>query len=131
MIFAYTLEQVISGQKSQTRRLAKPDEVLHDQSRVMKGKRVLYEVGRSYAVQPNRGKKSVARIVLTGLKKEPVSKISDADAQAEGYKTRAEFLTAWRTIHGKNADLNAEVWVLAFKLQTVDDDVLEKICANG
>ncbi|MBL8157307.1 MAG: hypothetical protein JNM70_24255, partial [Anaerolineae bacterium] len=75
MIFAHTLDKVICGEKWQTRRLVKPGETFDaDQRRVLKeGKRTLYEIGKSYAVQPNRGKKAVARIVLTGLRKEQVS----------------------------------------------------------
>lgn len=123
MIFAHTLEQVIRGQKSQTRRLIKPDEIYSDNTKVTKlGKRIIYEVGRSYAVQPNRGKKSVARILLTGLRKEPIIKISHGDAKAEGFKNRQEFIDTWRKIHGETFDLNTEVWVLEFELLTITDD---------
>lgn len=119
MIFAHTLDQVITGQKRQTRRLVKADEYFEDNRRITKkGQRTLYEVGKSYAVQPNRGKKAVARILLTNLRKERLDTITDADAKAEGFSSREEFLVTWRAIHGQDADLSREVWVLEFELHT-------------
>lgn len=123
MIFAHTLDKVLRGEKWQTRRLIKPNETLFQEDSnpyVKSGSRIVYQVGKSYAVQPNRGKKSVARIVLTGLRKEPVKAISAEDALAEGFTSRDEFFATWRTIHGKNADLAQEVWVLEFRLLGVE-----------
>lgn len=118
MIFAHTLDKVICGEKWQTRRLVKPGEAFDsDQRRVLKqGKRTLFEIGKSYAVQPNRGKTAVARILLTGLRKERVGAITERDAQAEGFASRAEFIETWKTIHGREANLSREIWVLEFKL---------------
>lgn len=118
MIFAHTLAQVLNGQKSQTRRLVKPDEVFNPthQRVIHAAKRTVYQVGKTYAVQPNRGKKSVARILLTGLRQETPATISEADALAEGFPSRAAFLEAWRKIHGQHADLNQPVWILEFAL---------------
>jgi len=117
MIFAHTLDQVITGKKRQTRRLVKADEGFEDNRRITKkGNRTLYEVGKSYAVQPNRGKKAVARILLTGLRKERVDSITDSDARAEGFSSREAFLATWRAIHGEDVDLSREVWVIEFEL---------------
>ncbi|MEO8609047.1 MAG: ASCH domain-containing protein [Chloroflexota bacterium] len=130
MIFAHTLDKILCGEKRQTRRLVKPNEELFQADLpvyVKSGKRTVYQVGKSYAVQPNRGKKSVARIVLTGLRKESVKAISTEDALAEGFLSREDFFATWRTIHGKDADLQREVWVLEFSLQVIIADELKEL----
>jgi hypothetical protein len=77
MIFAHTLDQVIQGQKWQTRRLVKASDCLVEGVAIQRGtNRILYAVGKTYAVQPNRGKKAVARILLTGLRRERVADIT-------------------------------------------------------
>lgn len=128
MIFAHTLDKILCGEKRQTRRLVKPGEQLItsvDKVAVV-AKRTVYEVGKTYAVQPNRGKKAVARILLTGLQREKVRDISSADAIAEGFLSRDEFLKTWRSIHGAKADLEHEVWVLEFELHTLTSGNLEE-----
>lgn len=117
MIFAHTLEQVIHREKTQTRRLVKPGQCLDSATgRIHNHERTLYQIGKSYAVQPNRGQKSVARIRLTGLRHATVNAITDEDARAEGFASRADFLAIWKHIHGAQTDLDAEVWVLEFEL---------------
>lgn len=102
MIFQHTLNKVLSGEKWQTRRLAKPNSQP-------------YTVGNLYAVQPARGKPAVARIRITGIRLERVTSITIEDAIAEGFESCEEFLNAWVEIHGKSA-LNKMVWVLEFVL---------------
>lgn len=125
MIFAHTLDRVLGGEKWQTRRVIKADEQLtrtDGKVRVeVPGKRVVYEVGKSYAVQPGRGKHAVARIVLTGIRRESVAAISNFDAAAEGYRSREAFLKTWHAIHGDRANLQDEVWVLEFRLDNTED----------
>ncbi|NDJ52620.1 MAG: ASCH domain-containing protein [Chloroflexi bacterium] len=118
MIFAYTYEKVLAGQKWQTRRIAKPgDSWDADSQRVLiSNGRTKYEVGRTIAVQPHRNQKAIGRIRILDIRKETVEDISEDDAIAEGFPSRADFLDEWRHIHGKNADLRAEVWVLEFEL---------------
>lgn len=127
MIFAHTLEKVIQGKKWQTRRIIKPDEYFDssNQSVMKMNNRTMYKIGKSYAVQPNRGKKSVARIQLTGVRKERVDDITENDAQAEGFTSRAEFIDQWHTIHGQDADLSCEVWVFEFELCFVLDEAIK------
>lgn len=127
MIFAHTLQSILSCSKTQTRRLIKPGEILTSRPSSsgmslcvqIPGKRTVYEVGKSYAVQPGRGKKAVARITITAIRCETVAEISPADAVAEGFASPAAFLETWRSIHGKHANLCQEVWVLEFKLETI------------
>lgn len=124
MIFAYTLDLVLSGEKWQTRRVIKADEQLTRMDDIVRveipGKRVVYEVGKSYAVQPGRGKHAVARIILTGIRREPVAAISERDAAAEGYRSREAFFKAWHAIHGDRANLQDDVWVLEFRLDELE-----------
>lgn len=86
MIFAHTIDKVLCEHKSQTRRLVKPNENLIVQNgvcRVVTDTRTVYQVGKTYAVQPGRGKKSVGRILITNIRREQVDFIDDLDALAE------------------------------------------------
>jgi len=131
MIFAHTLDQVLGGQKQQTRRLVKFEESFENNRYIIKANlRILYEIGKTYAVQPNRGKKSVARILITGIRKEQVSSITADDAKAEGFTSREDFLNTWRTIHGQDADLSREVWVFEFELCVTYDEGVKAFYAD-
>lgn len=127
MIFAHTLLQVLRGEKCQTRRIVKPDEAFDSehQAIVKINMRTMYKVGKSYAVQPNRGKKAVARILITGIRKEKIGTISEADALDEGFRSRDDFLATWQSIHGEDANLNHDVWVIEFKLQSIMEEELK------
>src|SRR5258708_15396845 len=104
MIFAHTLDKVLSGEKWQTRRPVKPGEKLSCRKDLFGEKicvqaatdRIVYEVGKSYAVQPNRGKKAIARIVVTGIRLQQVRMIGECDALAEGFASRQEFFATWQ-----------------------------------
>ncbi len=83
MIFAKAdhIRQIIAGTKTQTRRLAK-----------IGGR--LYSVGRTYAIQPGRGKPGIpqGRILITGCRLElRCDRISVEDAKAEGGYTPEEY----------------------------------------
>ncbi len=121
MIFSHTLQHVLCGTKRQTRRIVKPNESFDNvkQAIVKANTRILYKVGKSYAVQPNRGKKAVARIFITNIRKEKVGAISEADAINEGFASKEDFIAAWQRIHGQDADLETEVWVIEFKLHSI------------
>jgi hypothetical protein len=121
MIFAHTLPLLLNGQKTQTRRICKRDEVFGDGGAIYKRLsrstlRALYAVGKTYAVQPGRGQSAVARIRITGIRIEAIKDICDADVLLEGFATYAAFAAVWQKMHGAE---NIPVWVLTFKL--VDD----------
>ena len=94
MIFSHTLDLVLSGVKTQTRRLKKRHEHLYPTEpgtvygETRAGLRRVYQVGTTYAVQPGRAKKAVAYIVLRSIRDQRVISISEADAIAEGFDSR-------------------------------------------
>lgn len=121
MLFIHTWEKVLSGEKTQTRRVVKPlhcawansyDEhddpieithvanVIDDPGSYKTVE--LYRIGKTYAVCPGRGKTQVARIRITDIRREDVRNISDSDALAEGFKSYREFLALWVRMHDKN-----------------------------
>lgn len=110
MLFIHTLDKVLSGEKTQTRRIVKPGDELFidyiDPTAVMRrgqsAYRTIFEVGKDYAVQPGRGKKAVARIRLLSIRREDAREISDADVKAEGFKTASDFFITWVKMHDKS-----------------------------
>ena len=120
MIFQHTLTNILLENKTQTRRLIKPDETVvrgsyNKISAIIKNGRTKWEVGNTYAVQPGRGKSEVARILITKINSEHILRISTTSAINEGFCSRQDFLQAWRKIHGENA-FDLRVWVLTFEL---------------
>ncbi len=105
MIFQHTWEQVLAGTKTQTRRLAK-------------GALPPWRVGRSYAVQPGRGKHAVGRILVTAVRREALGRLSARDVRAEGYASRAEFETTWAEMHGTYDPVQL-VDVVEFEVESV------------
>ena len=140
MIFQHTWQQVLDGSKTHLRRLVKPGDRLFDDTislgispdhplyiptRVgawMKHPkefpfRLKYECGRTYAVQPGRTEKGIARIRITGIRRERVQDITEEQAIAEGIPVDADgvamavgrfhdsprdaFAALWATIHPK------------------------------
>ncbi len=123
MIFQYTLDLLLSGRKTQTRRVAKAGETAIQADgqiiAVQTHGRDKYRVGKTYAVQPSRNAASVARIRLVGIRQQRAGDISLEDAQAEGYASREEFFAQWQAIHGADK-LNLTVWVLTFELAEIE-----------
>lgn len=95
-------------------------------------------LGRTYAVCPGRGKRSVARIRITGIRCERVNQISEEDARAEGIRRENDspvgpwvygdkqlgcmavpattaYLTLWRSLYPKS-DCTELAWVLTFEV---------------
>lgn len=103
MIFRPELAKLVLQQrKSQTRRIAD-------------GPVCRYEVGKSYAVQPGRGKKAVCRITVTDVHLERLGAISLKDARREGFRTTGEFFDYWRGLH-RTVNESLPVWVISFVL---------------
>lgn len=101
MIFRPELAKLIKqGKKTQTRRIATT-------------KTCRYEAGKSYAVQPGRGKEAMCRITIMDVRMERLGDLSLKDAKREGFVTTAEFFAYWRGLHG-SANPDLMVWVLSF-----------------
>lgn len=155
MNFQHTWRQVLDGSKTQTRRLVKSEHIKAGALNVLipyvytrpdygggfMGHRKLWQVGRTYAVQPGRGQKAVGRIRITDIRQECVQDISEDDAWKEiGYldnnpwhddfchETHPDIVAEWgcyvyswlwKRIHttpGTRWSDNPEVWVLTFEL---------------
>jgi len=113
--------------KTVTRRVVKQCEVArrgrHNQIEAVEiNGRTKWEIGKTYAVQPARGKMQIARIRLVRIRSEHILRISTADAIAEGFSNRQHFLQVWAKIHG-DVSLNCRVWVLEFELVGVLIDI--------
>ena len=131
MIFMHTADRVLSGAKTQTRRLAKPGDVALNYWRnpcqnglyhpgsidhigvVQRNKRDLWLVTRTYAVQPARTAKGIARIQLTGIRREDVRQISEADAVAEGFGSPELFWLTWTAMYDPLAALQVKCFIEA------------------
>jgi hypothetical protein len=75
--------------------------------------RTKWQVGKSYAIQPGRRKKSVGRIEITEIYQERLGQMTAEDALAEGFASLGEFQQTWIQIHG-HYDPALPVWVITF-----------------
>jgi hypothetical protein len=127
MIFQYTWPQVVLRHKTATRRVISPTEVAirtryNKVSTVKQNGRTKWQVGATYAVQPGRGQSQIARIRLTRITRQQLSRITNAQARAEGFADRQAFLKTWQTIHGPDR-IDRTVWVIEFELVEVKPTV--------
>ena len=134
MIFRQVAE-IIDGIKTQTRRIAKDNELFRiDGYRgngvFVNGKvtlRAKWIMGRRYAVTPKMYQPTFVMqsgrklyIVVTRITKEPLQNITEADAHAEGVASIADYKLLWDSIntkHGTRWSDNPDVWVIEFKPQ--------------
>ncbi len=115
----FLLEKVLNGTKTQTRRLRKSNEYYHEGAvytvidrGVKTVDRVKWRCGQDYAAAPGRAKCQQGRTgKIFEIRLERPSEISEADARAEGFANRQEFLDTWDTINGKGKR-DLAVWVL-------------------
>lgn len=99
MIFStQSIIKILTGRKTQTRRFVRYRQ---------------YMAGRDYAVQPGRGKQSIARIRALQIGQVSPFEIGTHDAKAEGYQSSEQFSEAWAAMHG---NAQRPVWVLEFEL---------------
>ena len=106
MIYQHTWEWVIdksphTGEpKTQTRRLATgaPRIIINGETFQVESVGQ-WKVGKSYAVQPGRGKHAVGRITILRLWAEDAREISDVDVRAGGYADKIDFMRVWVKMH--------------------------------
>lgn len=112
-------QKILTGEKTQTRRIVKPGERFVDYlpggKVVFTEKRTKWAVGQTYAIQPGRGKAAIGRFKLLDIRRERVQDITEQDAIAEGFGSISEFFGVFESINGKAA-LDKEVWVLTFEV---------------
>lgn len=104
------VKKILAGEKTQTRRPVKTGDFLgrrytaaFDVSRdkaytvaVHTAKGIVkWQEGKSYSIQPGRGKKGVGHFEVTQIRYEDVREISLADAKAEGFESEVDFLAVW------------------------------------
>jgi len=107
--------KILAGEKTQTRRPVKVNEyqTTHDDLVEVRNGRLKWRVGKTYSVQPGRGKKGEGFMKLTSIRREKVESITEDDVMAEGLVSRDKFLEIWNGFYG---DAYPECWVLEFEL---------------
>ena len=98
-------EQVMAGDKTATWRPKKDGEIVYTDCRknaiigVWPGGRWRWRVGRTYAVQPGRGKKSLGRIEITSIEECCPCVIGDIGLRWEGFRgTPDEMYAEFRAV---------------------------------
>jgi hypothetical protein len=128
-------KKVMAGQKTQTRRPCQDGdkgislEINGLYFAVENNLRKKWQVGKTYAIQPGRGKLSIGRVLLKSIKRERVNEISADDAFYEGVRmptlpneTPGKFVSAfrdlWDSIYsgGMAFETGPMVWVLEFEV---------------
>ncbi|MGI8854587.1 MAG: hypothetical protein ACR2JW_02450 [Thermomicrobiales bacterium] len=126
MQFSATWQDVLAGRKTMTRRIAKPTDTAvmggqhGDQVEAVRGPKMLrWAVGRTYPVQPGRGKHAIGRIRITAICYcERAGGISEEDSRAEGFESASEFRAVYGRLNGAET-LDQPCWALSFVV--VDD----------
>jgi hypothetical protein len=113
MIFQHTIDAVLNGTKTQTSRIVKGGDMESGYRSgstphcllkcnilsVHRNNRLLYHLDNTYAVQPGRGKKAVARIRILQIRLMDVRYISAQGAVDEGFIDIYAFLKVWCKMH--------------------------------
>lgn len=143
MLFEHTWKYVVSGKKTQHRRLVQPgDYAVVDEADpnrpILKVIRTadagvpkpLFEVGKTYSVQPGLAKKTMGNIRLTAIRRERLQDLTEAESLNELPVTSLEagvsdaqwalktYMGSWNVINsdpGERWEDNPEVWVLEFE----------------
>jgi len=71
------------------------------------------EIGRDYAVQVGRAGKTICRVVVVAVNREPLGVLTDAEARLEGFKDAPSFTSVFEEINGFY-DASVDVWRVAF-----------------
>jgi len=96
------IELILSGRKTQTRRLP--------------GKSANYHVGRVYGIRDRWFSKPEAHILITRKFRQRLGEISLEDVGKEGYSSLEEFRKAWEEVHGPRS-WNPDLIVTAYEFK--------------
>lgn len=113
MIFQHTAQWVLdrsphTGQpKTQTRRPMKDGDhyaYVDGALAVYRHGRLLYQVGKTYSIQPGRGRKGIGhfRLLHIGFVSRAWN-MSSTEARAEGFKSPSAFREIWVKLYGRAA----------------------------
>lgn len=109
MIFQREMvEKILAGEKTVTRRPVKYTVVTNHlgdyTQRTQSANPCRYEVGKTYAVQPARGMKSVGRIRILAVRRMELDALNAhggvVDALREGFSSWKDFQDYWTTLYG-------------------------------
>ena len=115
MIFKAGWQLILAGTKTEVRVPQTDGMVLHaNPKRVSVGSRTKWQVGKTYAVQPGGGKKSVGRILLLEIDQGFLEDMKLEDAHAEGFETLEAYCDGWKKRYG-NYDAKQVVFILSFE----------------
>jgi len=123
---------ILAGKKVETRRLVKPGDNLlwmkiaehphrgnpaHVHIVLGSDGRIRWTEGKTYAVQPGRGKKAIGYIRVEEIRQERLQQITLRGARREGMSGRKAFTALWNGIHESPHKWasNPQVWVLVFR----------------
>ena len=91
------VEKILAGEKTVTRRPARPGNSLHGPD----WRPCRYEVGKTYAVQPGRGQKGVGRIRVLAVRRKPLGHYMLTDETLrEGFQSFTRFRAYWEHLYG-------------------------------
>jgi hypothetical protein len=123
-------EKVQSGEKTQTRRVAKAGETAHywqgwheDADVVIRSVKTAkghqkWSTAGEYPAIPKMYQKAFGRICITAIRLEGLHEIDEHDARAEGVASVEEYKALWESINGKTKGArwndNPLVWVIEF-----------------
>lgn len=115
--------KVMAGEKTVTRRL-----VSDNPRSPWFAERCGLKVDHTYAVCPGRGKNAIGRVRIVSARLTLLSRLTDAEARAEGFPDRAAFEAAWQDING-SYDPWDSVWRVEFRVVPAEDYALWEAAA--
>lgn len=81
--------------------------------------RCALNVGQDYAVQPGRAKPAIGRAAVTSIQLEQLGRLTQREAEREGFGSPTEFEEAIAALHG-GYDPERFVWVIGLEAVRVD-----------
>lgn len=120
MIFSFTIDKVLSKQKTQTSRIWTDNYEFRNgaiyswHENKYGVPRKLYYIGQELSVQPARGNKGIARIRVTNLAKCDVRNFGTEDIAREGFENIEDFHKLWASMHDESYLRNVNNKVYSF-----------------
>ena len=100
------LPKIREGKKTQTRRLKQPR----------------LKIGKSYHIRKNYQTTQPEKVKILNIFQQKLSEISEEEINKEGFKTKQEFIKAWKAIY-RSYDPEATIWVVEFQYLPPDRNV--------